>query len=308
MKLHSKNGAVLLITFRRTEELKQTIDYLHSAWNEAYKELYVVVHTNFPKVGRIVNEIGWINPQIIEVEHNVHETSAANISRNVLLGLTKVFGKIDIDFVTVIEDDICVSSDFLRFSSEIYKSEISNPHFMGVNGFSGAEYSAQMKDKYGRFRFGFGWGWTIPRRTWDKVHSHIRSSPRSHWDGLIEPIVKLGFVVMPHNSRIFNIGFGETASHTIEKSEYDIRLRESFGPISEDSFITQYQLLNFDLNWRFDAVSYIDPIDFRGKVVNSLYKSMSSIAISQKDGPLMVFIKQHSMGLIQKVATAFAKL
>ncbi len=306
--MHSKNGAVLLITFMRTEELKQTIDHLRSAWDEAYKELYVVVHTDFPKVRRLINEIEWINPQVIEVAHNIHATSAANINRNVFLGLTEIFRRLDIDFATVVEDDICVSSDFLQFSSQIYKSEISNSHFMGVNGFSGAEYSAQMKDKYGKFRFGFGWGWTIPRRTWEKIQSNFQSNPQSHWDGLIESIVKSGFVVMPHNSRVFNIGFGETASHTIEKSEYEILLRESYGPMEGDSFIGSYQLARFDLNWRIDAISYIDPTLFKGKVLNSLYKSMSRIVINQKDGSLMVLIKQHSLGLIQKMAIAFVKL
>ena len=305
--MQSKSGAVLLITFRRTEELKQTIDHLQKAWNVAYKELYVEVHTDFPKVRKIIDEIDWINPQVIEVNHDTHATSAANINRNVFLGLSEVFSRLDIEFVTVIEDDICVSSDFLRFSSEIYKSEIRNSHFMGINGFSGAKYSAKMKDKYGKFRFSFGWGWTIPRRTWIKVHKYLENNPQSHWDGLIEPVVKSGFVVMPYNSRVFNIGFGETASHTIEKSDYEIRLRESFGPINEDSFNASYQFMSFDLNWRFDAVSYIDPMVFRGKVVNFLYKSMSRIAISQEDGSLVVMIKQHSMGFIQKIAIAFVK-
>jgi hypothetical protein len=307
LTLQSKSGAVLLITFRRTEELKQTIDHLQTAWNEPYKELYVLVHADFPKVRKIIDEIDWINPHVIEVTHDIHATSATNINRNVFLGLSEVFSRLDLEFVTVIEDDICVSSDFLRFSSEIYKSEISNSHFMGINGFSGAEYSAKMKDKYGRFRFSFGWGWTIPRRTWIKVRKYIENNPQSHWDGLIEPVVKSGFVVMPHNSRVFNIGFGETASHTKEKSDYEIRLRESFGPISEGSFKAPYQLMIFDLNWRFDAVSYIDPMVFRGKVVNSLYKLMSRIMISQEDGSLMVMIKQHSMGLIQKMAIAIGK-
>jgi hypothetical protein len=303
---NSKSGAVLLITFKRTLELEQTINHLRSAWDHSYSSLFVILHEDFPEVAKVIEKIDWINPEIIKVKDNQFQSSATKINRNLYLGLSTIFSIAETRFVTVIEDDICVSSDFLKFSAETLDIEISNSKFMGINGFSGAEFKPDKTETYGRFRFGFGWGWTTPRRTWERVREDLRQNPEMHWDGLIESKIKLGYVVMPHNSKILNVGFGVDASHTTDSTAYEILLNRSFSNDKIDLLTYQPKFSIFNLNWRSDAISYISPIGFRGKVIDILYKIMSHINIATKDQPATKFCKKHTLGLIQKLAIALS--
>ena len=299
---NSKSGAVLLITFKRTEELEQTINHLRSAWDQSYSSLFVILHEDFPGVAKVIEGIDWINPEIIKVKDNQFESSATKINRNLYLGLSTIFSLAETGFVTVIEDDICVSSDFLKFSAEILGIEIGNSKFMGINGFSGAEFKPDETETYGRFRFGFGWGWTIPRRTWEIVCEDLKKNPEMHWDGLIEPIIKLGYVVMPHNSKILNVGFGFGASHTTESTAHELLLTKSFSDAAIDLSAYKPRFSKFDLNWRADAISFIYPIGFRGKTIDLLYKVMSKLKIAGKDEAISLFCKQHASGILQKLA------
>ena len=305
--MSAQRGAVLLMTFQRSHELGQVIESLRAAWNSSYQELLVIEHEGFPQVTTKIQSIDWIIPRIVQVKHEEKISAASNINKNLYLGLSTLFETSDVEFVTVVEDDIYVSSDFLKFSAEVVDMEISNTKFMGVNGFSGAKYSKYEIETYGRFRFGFGWGWTIPRRTWNLICDTLKNNSEMHWDGLVEPIIKSGYVVMPHNSKLVNLGFGITATHTIENSLHEGLLNASFSGDSVDIFSYKPKFSHFELNWRFDAVPFQQPIGFRGRLINLLYSIMPALVIRAKDANLRTFLKQHSLGLIQKLAIVLTK-
>lgn len=305
--MSAKRGAVLLMTFQRSHELAQVIESLRAAWNSSYLELLVIEHQGFPQVTANIQSIDWIIPRIVQVKHNPKISAGSNINKNLYLGLSTLFETTEVEFVTVIEDDIYISSDFLKFSAEVVAMEISNTKFMGVNGFSGATYSKDEIETYGRFRFGFGWGWTIPRRSWNLICDTLKNNSEMHWDGLVEPIIKSGYVVMPHNSKLVNLGFGSNATHTIENSPYEDRLYASFSGDYVDIFSYKPRFSHFELNWRFDAVPFQQPIGFRGRLINYLYSIMPELVIQARDVNLYKFLKQHSLGLIQKMAIVLTR-
>ena len=293
-------GAVVLITHTRVLHLSKVIESLAKAWTEPYSELHVILHHNQNQVKEVVESIKFIQPQILMVnrEHGMSPEEA--ISRNVFDGLNKAFLNTKIDFVTVLEDDIVVRSDFLDFNASVINMEIHEERFRGINGFSGAKFDPSKDDLYSRFRYGFGWGWTIHRKYWEEVQKIWACDFQTHWDALLEPNVRLGYVVMPHNSRILNLGFDSSATHTQNGGNQRLALEASYHLNNMNFSKKHFKYSSFEVNWRRDVFKFLAPHDLFNKGIHFLFWINSRIQISSKSNLLEKFFKSKVRGLLFK--------
>ena len=273
-------GSILLLSFRRPEVLKETVLALKNSYKFEINEMVVVIQGNDPDVQSIINGIDWIQYRIVRTDYQPDISSREAINRNLFLGLKEVFANPKIDYVAVIEDDICVSTDFFKFINTVYEINSNDKFFRAINGFSGIPRQSTLASNYGKYRFGVGWGWALPKSTWLKLQKIWRGDENEHWDGLIESYMKTGFVVAPGMSRIRNIGFGEGATHTSSAADPAVRLiqkriQDSFIE-SIDSIMSDlnYVYVPEELNWRKDCRIFNYPVDLRGRVSHSLYQSM----------------------------------
>lgn len=291
-------GAVLLITYKRVHHLTKVIESLAEAWTEPYNELHVILHHNQIKVREVVHSINFTKPKILLVDRKVLMSPQEAISRNIFDGLSKTFSNTQIDFVTVLEDDIIVRKDFLDFNSSIISREIHDEKFRGINGFSGAEFELSKDDVYSRFRYGFGWGWTIHRKYWEEIHKIWMTDFETHWDSLLEPHVRLGYVVMPHNSRILNLGFDSSATHTLNGGKQRVALEASYHQCYKKTWNKDFRCTRFEINWRKDVFDYLEPINFYGKAIDQIFSINKWISISENSNYVEKFIKMRTKGLL----------
>jgi hypothetical protein len=253
-----KHGAILLVTFNRPTELSMVMESVKRAKRDSIKKMLVVQQPGNSQISDMCTKVDWIDFEL-ELNTPSGKTVASKINNNIFIGINLLFQDPDIEWVSVLEDDIVVSYDFFEFVNYIMKLYHSDQNFRGVNGFSGLpDNEINTPDQFGEYRYGFGWGWAINRNTWSLLQEIWSGNEEAHWDGHVEHLVKTGFVVMPIRSRILNIGFNERATHT-KKYENSLlpeeeKLRESFV---STSYTGRYKRVVKDLDWREDCRSYL---------------------------------------------------
>lgn len=299
--MNKNQGAVLLVTHKRLDTLEKVILSLERAWISDYKKLYVIHHVKEKSVFELIQKITFTTPEVISVDRSNISKPQESISLNIFEGLSKAFSDTEILFVTVIEDDIEVSSDFLEFNSHVMGVEVSNAEFQAINGFSGAKFEESESGRYGRFRFGLGWGWTIPRKTWDSVRNSWSMDFKQHWDALVESKIRCGYVVMPHNSRVLNLGIGNSATHTIVGGPEIAKLESSFQSRNPKGKLPEYKFRPFDLNWRKDATIYVDTGKIRGKIIQFLCLHSRRFDLSSNSSTIEIVVKARLRGIVFRI-------
>jgi hypothetical protein len=300
--MQQSRGSVLLITHKRVTELRQVIESLESAWINDYKVINIILHKDAAHIMKEIEKIPVARRNIIEVDRSDSINSRSAINSNVHDGLRTAFLDSEIDFVTVIEDDICVRKDFLRFNAEIVYQNLKNRDFMGINGFSAAEFKNDQDDVYGKFRYGFGWGWTISRSTWNKLLDFWSGNENVHWDAYIETFLKTGYVIMPHNCRILNLGFGETATHTREIPEIAVQMEKSLLDVKNPTVHAKLREEIFSVNWRKDCLVYIDGDSPFSKLISKLFKNQYLISKTGRNFPRLRPMLAKFIGLFERTA------
>lgn len=267
-------GKILLLAHKREAELELVLNSIKNSDLSSIDSLLTVQQDLNPGVSRLLKEIDWIAHQNKNVVRNPLFSVEQQINSNLYAGLEHAFSDPKVDFVSVLEDDIVVAFDYFNFAMKLCTRYGNNSAFRGVNGFSGVPRGFGDENEYCLYRYGLGWGWTITREVWLKLNTFWIGKENEHWDGLVEHYVKTGFVVMPILSKINNIGFGNSATHTIRSEGSQLhpdekKLLESFK--STTNFQSEYRYVIKRLNWRSDCLPYLSTKNIRGKLVDSLY-------------------------------------
>jgi GR25 family glycosyltransferase involved in LPS biosynthesis len=144
----------------------------------------------------------------------------------------------------VIEDDIVVSSDIIKFMSECLKSFGQESRFRGVMAYSIINSTHFSKGDVVKVNFGIGFGWLITDAIYRDLLEFWTGNEHTHWDYWIEPYLRTGFIVAPIYSRVRNIGFDATASHSSELSKFGHMMDESFiiAQSKEDSKVKEVSI------------------------------------------------------------------
>jgi hypothetical protein len=114
------------------------------------------------EVRRLARGVSWGDCTLVEREHNLGG------SRSTVDGMALVFGRHG--RAVVIEDDICVAPEFLRFAHAALERYADEPRIAGVTGlrmpFSRRPLRGYQYDAFLLPRF-FTWSWATWRRAWE---------------------------------------------------------------------------------------------------------------------------------------------
>ena len=273
------SGSILLLAYQRPEILEKSILSLEKARRSNISDLIVVFQEGNSSVNSQLEGIDWITKRIFRTSYPANTSSAKSINSNIHLGLTESFIDPNCDYVVIIEDDICVSLDFFEFVYSVYSQNNTKKKFRGINGFSGIPRELTSRENYGKYRYGVGWGWVLTRESWNSLKRFWTGDEEEHWDGLVEPYFRSGYIVAPGMSRIQNLGFGNSATHTRAENDSEIakverRLMDSFvGDAAHIESKVGFCLVQQDLNWRADCFQFISLCRFDGLLIQMLFSS-----------------------------------
>jgi hypothetical protein len=297
-------GALVVIAYKRSDSLNQVLNALSSALVPEYQEIVFVQQGNFPEVTKIINSFHSLPSRHLRVERIEAKSPGQAINLNVHEGISEAFQHPEIDLVTVLEDDIVISKDFLKFNIEAYKQNILNPSFRGINGFSGIPRTVDNEITFSKQRFGLGWGWSIPRKTWLELQNFWTGKENHNWDGMVESYCKTGYVIMPSQSRILNLGFGQDATHTSSSSSEQVAEIESKLVASFTQNLTgqtNFIEVREHQNWRSDCLPYLGRDSIKAKAVQHLYELQLLFRIKHHNFERTARAKAKILGLLQLV-------
>lgn len=271
---------IVYLAHSRDNIVRQTIRALSASRRYSDHNLVVLVDGRWPEtVDAITSQVAPV--ALIESVQGEGTLPRTRILRNVRLGLKIGFEELRSPYCVVVEDDILVSKDFLDFISSCMVRFGSNPKFRAVNGFS------RMKAEEGASEgglvvgnYGVGWGWALNFNSYRSVRKILNWQGDYHWDSLLEPFMRTGFVVNPTRSRIMNIGFGEGALHT------DTANHRLIGEEISASFLRDDSWTSNPLNLR------ISPIGFRWRgdfILHSPSRRRVEI-LAQTSGHILLFL------------------
>lgn len=275
----SPNGSAVVIAYNRPNELLASLTAIKESDRSNLNQLIIVLQRGNERVEQICKEIDWIEPTIL-ISDASSGSPMSRINMNVYKGLDYAFSIQENQWVAIIEDDIVIAKDFFRFASYVVSKYREDKEFFGFNGFSGIKRSDASAGDYGKYRYGLGWGWVITKSSWERLGRIWTGEENTHWDVHVEHFVKSGFVIMPMQSRILNIGFNERATNTKKElgeiNSQEIRLNNSF--VSE-LYTGDYHEAFRDLEWRNDCRRYLNRPRMLALAINLLYKLNATIQL-----------------------------
>jgi len=210
---YSDHTAIIVLTHKRTTHLRKVLESLSHAKNIARCFLIFACDRPSSEVKDIISTFSHPKKTILILNDAPLSTKHA-INRSLFIGMKEAFEEMSCSAVIVIEDDIVVAPDFLDFTIAILNRFAKFKAFRGINLFSRNVAPFEYSDKYVIGSFGLGWGWSINKEMFQQFRKIWSGTEDNHWDFIIEPYCRTGFVINPILSRISNIGMDETATHT----------------------------------------------------------------------------------------------
>lgn len=248
-----QEDCIVILCHRRVSHLQLVLD---SVKNSISVERFFIVFIVQDPIEPILNIINSFNlPKVIEIVDGTHYRSSAQaINGNLFRGLEIAFEELRSRRVIVLEDDIVLAADALEYFTRIFDSYESKREFRGVNAFSELVEHTNDSEGYVRVNFGLGWGWAINHKIYRRIRRTWSGKEDAHWDFCFEPYIRTGFVVNPIRSRINNIGFDETATHTSTDKDLGRRICRSFESAKDLSEFGATEKA-IDFTWRGRNIS-----------------------------------------------------
>jgi hypothetical protein len=267
--LQKLKGVISIVCFNRLTELKLAIDAVEKS-KLSNQNILIVCQKGNPEVENYVTALDELIFEKIFTPEIQNESTKQVINRNVHTALKVGFLQ-QADYVVLIEDDIQIHPTFLKYVDQLQMEKIDDSNFRGINGFSASQQDPKYINGYGKFRFGVGWGWSINVKVWNEISVFWKGTENAHWDGLIEPFMRCGYVTMPNTSLIRNHGLDGKGSNSADDPELSHAISQSFemGSKSQDTTWTLHQS---DINWREDCFTYLPTISPRGRFIDLLFK------------------------------------
>ena len=218
--------AIVILCHKRTTHLAEVINSLEKVSGIEYCKIIFVAHSASQEVLDIVVNSKLTNSYLHRIDHEFSSAKSA-INHSTYTGCNIAFSDPNVDFCIVLEDDIVVAKNILEFSKDILEVHKKRRKFRGINFYSIDTQENLVSSNYVRLNYSFGWGWLIPRKTFMKLNFWTGKED-SHWDYFIEPYIRTGYLIAPVHSKIRNIGFDETATHTSNDSFVGEKISQSY--------------------------------------------------------------------------------
>lgn len=252
----SISKSILILCHRRTTHLETVLAALESCAGATDFTIVFVIQDPTEPVLQVIRKFS-LASRLLEIDGSIYNSSAQAINGNLFSGLDFCFNQLKTSFVVVLEDDIVLSKDALLYFDAVIGLEGNRPAFRGVNAFSETIPPPFLENSFVRTSYGLGWGWAINSKLYSKIVKFWLGTEDNHWDFILEPYLRTGYVVNPLRSRVLNIGFDESATHTSGNKDLGIRMLNSFSSASGDSS-QPISEANFDYYWMGRKINYSD--------------------------------------------------
>jgi hypothetical protein len=223
-----KNFVILVLCHTRTWHLAKVLESLENCEKVEDFEILFIAHDSPDQTMNIINNFNHLKKSIFRIENVKFPNAASAINNNLYIGLRHAFEILRADLVCVIEDDVVLSKDALKYFIDTNSHYESNQRFRGSIGYSINVLPNQEKGDVLRINYGIGWGWSVNEKNFRNLLKFWKGSELNHWDYFVEPYIRTGFVVAPLYSKVRNIGFDETASHSGDAVNFGKMIDESF--------------------------------------------------------------------------------
>jgi len=270
---------IVLVCHTRVWHLEQVLSALKKANNFEKCNFLIVAQDPSEAVKDVLALYSPPDTTILIRSGEHFESTHHAINSNVHFGIMHAFENNKADFVILLEDDIIPSVDFIDFFYSVFCQHRKKRYFRGVNAFSSGIAKHSETNAYVKINFGLGWGWGIPRKTYEAIGKYWSGEENEHWDFLFEPYIRTGYVLNPVRSRILNIGFDDSATH----SGGDQQLGESIK-ISYNSALPNNNLPYLEIKKEFL---------WQGYVGQYCYYNLKSIFLSRFINRILFQIYAH---------------
>lgn len=246
---------VLLFTYNRLKETKQTIKALQKNYLANQSELFIF--SDGAKNNEAIQKVKDVREYILSIKGfktvRVFESiENKGLANSIISGVTQIIEKYD--KVIVLEDDLITSSNFLNFMNEALDYYENNKKIFSVSGYTMdlPSLNNYKKDYYLSYRAS-SWGWATWKDKWGNVDWEVKDYSKFKWN-IVEQIkfmrggsdmpfmlwkqmkgkidswairwcytqfTKELLTIYPSKSKIISIGFGESATHTKKTARFD---------------------------------------------------------------------------------------
>jgi hypothetical protein len=251
---NSIHKSILILCHRRTVHLEVVLRALEGCNGVSDFTIVFVVQDPTEPVLQVIQKFS-LESKLLEIDGSNYNSSAQAINGNLFYGLDFCFNQLKTSFVVVLEDDIVLSRDALSYFDSVIGLEGNNSAFRGVNAFSETIAPPYLENSFVRTNYGLGWGWAINSKLYSRILKFWSGTENNHWDFIFEPYLRTGYVINPFRSRVLNIGFDESATHTSGNRDLGIRMSNSFNSAS-GAFIQPVSEANFDYYWMGKKINY----------------------------------------------------
>lgn len=273
---------VVLFVYNRTWHAEQTLDALMQ--NELADHSVLYIYADGPKenateeqlnkiqeVRHLIRSKQWCREvNIIEAEKN------KGLADSIINGVTEIVNKYG--KIIVLEDDLITSKGFLKYMNDALLKYENEERIMQVSGYI-FPINCEAKNAALLLPFTTSWGWATWKKSWqyfdpsakgyEELKTNKSLSLLFDLDGtypytqmLITQMegkslsswairwwwavfIKKGIVIYPDKSLIENIGFGQDATHTIQKN-----------PFENSDFEINYFIKHFPNSIKLDLSAY----------------------------------------------------
>ena len=244
-----KLSPVLLFTYNRPDQTRQTVEALQRNHLADQSELYIF--SDGPRTEADADKVQQVR-EYLETIDGFKKTTLKLAARNQGLAASIIGGVTEMiniyGSVIVLEDDLVTSSNFLSFSNQALSHYKADPQVFSISGYTRPISGLKNNGVYFTSRAS-SWGWATWKEKWNEVdwtvsdYPHFASDSRarrsfnrmgSDMAGMLDKQMrgeidswairwcyhqfrKSYVTVFPATSKLRNIGFNENASNTTNR-------------------------------------------------------------------------------------------
>jgi hypothetical protein len=254
--------SVMITSYNRPYILERTLEYLFKSQLIDECNIVIVQQNINNKFKKLFQKIRHKNFFLLKTKYPQEWNPHKKMILNGRKGMQYCFEKLNSDICFYLEDDIAVSNDFIKFCNYIINKYQKDDNFFGVNCFSREKLSDNKINLYSKFTYGIGKGWAVPKKRWKLIkklwnNSFINEHEAPLYDAPIEKYIKDNrkYVVMPINSRSYEIPSNGVNINLKDNSEYFVNFKNSF--VNQKKIKSDYKYSFFQkYTWRSDCVKY----------------------------------------------------
>ena len=245
--------SIVILCHKRTWHLKKVLDALSLCPEVKESEVIFVAQDSPSEVLDIINDFKFAKKTLLKFNNLAFKSSAHAINHNLFAGLKEGFLGKQSKYCIVLEDDIVVAPDAINFLLQSIRVFGSDKRFRGVMSYSFNQSGIHSRGDVVKINFGIGFGWIINDSIYKELLRFWTGNEENHWDYFVEPYTRTGFLIAPLYSKILNIGFDESATHSAKDSKLGNLMEKSFriglekAPTQVKEIKARYQHLRKDL-------------------------------------------------------------